>query len=108
MEKAVGFFESPIVQDEARRFMEDYQALVALGSGYGKFDRVGKEKYIEQMEALVERYQVFTKRLELSDDFMAQMAIKELKQQLGNFGMQPQQMFEQMSSRLQQMKQELG
>jgi Domain of unknown function (DUF1825) len=103
----MGFFESPLVQDEARRFMSDYQALVTLGNNYGKFDRAGKEKYIEEMETLLERYSIFMKRMELSDDFMAQMAMKDLKEQLQTFGVQPQQMFDQMTRRLQQMKQEL-
>ncbi|WP_287128471.1 DUF1825 family protein [Candidatus Cyanaurora vandensis] len=103
----MGFFESPVVQEEARQFMKDYQDLMQLGTHYGKFDRIGKEKYIEQMETLLERYAVFMKRMELSDDFMAQMAMRDLKDQLGNFGIQPQQMFDQMTHRLQQMKQEL-
>ncbi|MEM8603122.1 MAG: DUF1825 family protein, partial [Cyanobacteria bacterium P01_H01_bin.121] len=35
----MGFFESDIVQQEARQLFEDYQSLMQLGSGYGKFDR---------------------------------------------------------------------
>ncbi len=103
----MGFFESPVVQDEARRFMSDYQNLTALGGNYGKFDRVGKEKYIEQMEELLDRYSIFTKRMELSEDFMAQMAFKDFQQQLAGFGVEPTQMFQQMRQRLQQMKQEI-
>ncbi len=103
----MGFFESPIVQDEARRFMKDYQDLMTLGNKYGKFDRAGKEMYIAQMEELLSRYAVFMKRMELSEDFMAQMAFKDLKEQLSQMGIQPQQMFEMMSRRLEQMKLEL-
>jgi Domain of unknown function (DUF1825) len=103
----MGFFDSEIVQQEAKQLFEDYQSLIQLGSGYGKFDREGKKLFIEQMEAMMERYRVFMKRFELSDDFMAQMTMQQLKTQLGQFGITPQQMFEQMHSTLERMKTEL-
>ena len=43
----MAFFESDIVQDEAKRLFGDYQQLMQLGSEYGKFDREGKKKFIE-------------------------------------------------------------
>jgi hypothetical protein len=103
----MGFFESEIVQQEARQLFEDYQSLVQLGSSYGKFDREGKKLFIEQMEQLMERYRIFMKRFELSEDFMAQMTIQQLKTQLGQFGITPQQMFDQMNMTLARMKSEL-
>lgn len=103
----MGFFDSEIVQQEAKQLFEDYQALIELGSHYGKFDREGKKLFIEQMETMMERYQIFMKRFELSEDFMAQMTIEQLKTQLGQFGMTPQQMFEQMNFTLERMKTEL-
>jgi hypothetical protein len=103
----MGFFDSEIVQDEAKHLFEDYQALIQLGNSYGKFDREGKKLFIEQMETLMDRYRVFMKRFELSEDFMAQMTIQQLKTQLGQFGMTPQQMFDQMNMTLQRMKTEL-
>ena len=103
----MGFFDSEIVQQEAKQLFEDYQSLIQLGSSYGKFDREGKKLFIEQMEAMMERYRVFMKRFELSDDFMAQMTMQQLKTQLGQFGITPQQMFEQMHSTLERMKTEL-
>jgi hypothetical protein len=39
----MGFFDSEIVQQEAKQLFEDYQSLVQLGSDYGKFDREGKK-----------------------------------------------------------------
>jgi len=42
--------------------------------------------------------------MELSDDFMAQMALQQMRTQLGNFGLTPQQMFSQMEATLEQMK----
>lgn len=103
----MGFFDSEIVQKEAKQLFEDYQALIKLGSNYGKFDREGKKLYIEQMENMLERYRIFMKRFELSEDFMAQVTIEQLKTQLSQFGLTPQQMFDQMHITLERMKAEL-
>lgn len=103
----MAFFESEIVQNEARSLFADYQQLIQLGSNYGKFDREGKRLFIEQMENLLDRYAVFMKRMELSDDFMAKMNIKQLQTCLGGFGITPDQMFQQMRQALEQMKKEL-
>ncbi len=103
----MGFFDSDIIQQEAKQLFEDYQSLIQLGGSYGKFDLEGKKIFIEQMEALMERYRIFMKRFELSDDFMAQMTVQQLKTQLGQFGITPQQMFEQMNRTLERMKSEL-
>ncbi|AFZ58443.1 DUF1825 family protein [Anabaena cylindrica FACHB-243] len=103
----MGFFDSEIVQHEAKQLFEDYQSLIKLGNDYGKFDREGKKLFIEQMEAMMDRYRIFMKRFELSEDFMAQMTIEQLKTQLGQFGVTPQQMFEQMNVTLNRMKAEL-
>jgi len=104
---AMGFFDSEIVQQEARQLFEDYQALIKLGQNYGKFDREGKKMFIDQMETLMERYRIFMKRFELSEDFMAQMTAQQLQTQLGQFGMTPQQMFDQMNLTLERMKAEV-
>lgn len=103
----MGFFDSDIVQDEAKQLFGDYQSLVQLGSEYGKFDREGKILYIEQMEAIMERYRIFMKRFELSEDFTAQMTMEQLKTQLGQFGMTPEQMFSQMNTTLERMKSQI-
>jgi hypothetical protein len=103
----MGFFDSEIVQQEAKQLFEDYQSLMQLGSSYGKFDREGKKMFIEQMEAIMDRYRIFMKRFELSDDFMAQMTVQQLNTQLGQFGVTPQQMFDQMNQTLQRMRSEI-
>ncbi|MDJ0595735.1 MAG: DUF1825 family protein [Pleurocapsa sp. MO_226.B13] len=103
----MGFFDSQVVQEEAKKLFEDYQSLMKLGSEYGKFDREGKKMFIEQMEQLMERYRIFMKRFELSEDFMAQMTVQQLKTQLNQFGMTPQQMFDQMELTLKRMKSEI-
>ncbi|GAP94056.1 DUF1825 family protein [Leptolyngbya sp. NIES-2104] len=103
----MGFFDSEIVQEEAKKLFQDYQSLIQLGSSYGKFDREGKLMYIEQMEAIMDRYKVFMKRFELSEDFSAQMMVEQLKTQLGQAGMTPQQMFDQMTQTLARMKSQI-
>lgn len=103
----MGFFDSEVVQQEAKQLFEDYQSLIQLGGEYGKFDREGKKIFIEKMEALMERYKIFMKRFELSEDFMAQMTVQQLKTQLSQFGVTPQQMFEQMNMTLERMKSEI-
>ncbi len=104
----MGFFDSDIVQQEAKQLFEDYQALIKIGNNYGKFDREGKKLFIEQMEAMMDRYRIFMKRFELSEDFMAQMTMEQIKTQLGQFGVTPQQMFDQMNVTLERMKTDLG
>ncbi len=101
------FFESEIVQEEAKKLFTDYQQLMQLGSDYGKFDREGKKVFISKMEELMGRYKIFMKRFELSEDFQAKMTVEQLKTQLGQFGMTPEQMFDQMNLTLDRMKSQL-
>tara|TARA_Y100001970_G_scaffold293884_1_gene444276 strand:- start:5289 stop:5612 length:324 start_codon:yes stop_codon:yes gene_type:complete len=103
----MGFFESDIIQEEAKKLFEDYQNLMKIGSDYGKFDREGKKMFINSMESLMDRYKVFMKRFELSEDFQAKMTVEQLKTQLSQFGITPEQMFEQMNMTLIRMKDEL-
>ena len=104
----MSFFDSEVVQQEAKNLFEDYQSLTQLGTVYGKFDREGKVMFIDKMEELMERYKIFMKRFELSEDFMAKMTVEQLKTQLGQFGMTPQQMFDQMHTTLERMKSEIN
>ena len=103
----MSFFESEIVQEEAKKLFSDYQNLMNLGSDYGKFDREGKIMYISNMESLMERYKVFMKRFELSEDFQAKMTVEQLRTQLSQFGITPEQMFAQMNMTLERMKSQL-
>ena len=103
----MSFFESEVVQREAQEIFSTYQSLIQMGSQYGKFDRDGKILYIEQMEAIMERFQIMMKRLELSEDFSAQMTIEQLKTQLAQAGMTPAQMFANTKSTLDRMKAQL-
>lgn len=103
----MGFFDSEVVQQEAKQLFEDYQSLIKLGGEFGKFDREGKKIFIDKMEDMMERYRIFMKRFELSEDFMAKMTIEQLKTQLSQFGTTPEQMFQQMHITLERMKEEI-
>ena len=61
----------------------------------------------DAMESVMERYRIFMKRFELSEDFMAKMTMEQLKTQLSQFGTTPQQMFDQMHQTLERMKSEI-
>ncbi len=103
----MAFFDSEIVQEEAKILFGDYQQLMQLGGEYGKFDREGKKLYIERMEAIMDRYRVFMKRFELSEDFQAKLTVEQLRTQLGQFGLTPETMFQQMQLTLDRMKSQL-
>ena len=103
----MAFFDSEIVQEEAKSLFGDYQQLMQLGGEYGKFDREGKKLYIERMEQIMDRYRVFMKRFELSEDFQARLTVEQLKTQLGQFGMTPETMFQQLQFTLDRMKSQL-
>lgn len=82
-----GFFESNIVQNEMDRLQDDYQNLLKLGRRYGQFDRQGKKLYIQEMKDVIERWQIFYKRMELSDDFTAKICAKQLRARGGPLGL---------------------
>ncbi len=104
----MGFFDSDIVQNEVKSLMQDYQSLVSLGNNYGKFDREGKKLYIDKMEELMDRYKIMMKRCELSEDFSAKVSVEQVRTQLSQFGISPQQMFDQMLLTLERMKSEIA
>jgi hypothetical protein len=107
MQAAMSIFDSEIVQQEAKQLFEDYQALSKVGEKYGKFDRDGKVMFIERMESMMDRYRIFMKRFELSDDFSAKMTVEQLNTQMSQFGITQQQMFDQMQVTLDRMKAQL-
>lgn len=82
-----GFFDSPIVRAEGQALMRDQEALRQLGRGYGHFDAAGQRIYIDQMEALFDRWLVMVKRLELSPDFTAQLHRRQLLDHIADGGM---------------------
>lgn len=101
-----GMFHSPVVNAEGNRLMRDHEELARLGAKYKSFDRDGKLAYIEQMASIFERWRVFLKRFELSDDFQAQMYVKQLDAWLAQFGMDRHALMRNMETSMSMMRQE--
>ena len=60
--------QSEVVQTELNDLVTQHKELVKLGAMYGKMDRGGKLIYLDQIEALEQRWGVFLKRFELMVD----------------------------------------
>ena len=101
-----GFFSSPVVIDEGQRLMRDHAEMLRLGQKYKSFDREGKLAYVSQMESIFDRWKVFLKRFELSDDFQAQLYLKQLDAWLSRFGMKRADMLQNLEMSLDMMRQE--
>ena len=70
--------QSEVVQTELNDLVTQHKELVKLGAMYGKMDRGGKLIYLDQIEALEQRWGVFLKRFELmgelNPEFVSQTA----------------------------------
>ena len=58
-------FESETVKQEYEKLCRDHAGLIEMGASYGNFDPMGKIAYMDQMEALEERWDVFFARFQL-------------------------------------------
>mmetsp|Transcript_22453 Transcript_22453/g.40504 ORF Transcript_22453/g.40504 Transcript_22453/m.40504 type:complete len:336 (-) Transcript_22453:425-1432(-) len=69
-------FESPTVKEEYKAICRDHQALVSLGSDYASYDPLGKIRYLDEIEKIEERWDVFFARFSLmgalNQDFIRQ------------------------------------
>ncbi|KAJ8904933.1 hypothetical protein NDN08_001446 [Rhodosorus marinus] len=101
-----GFMESELVVREIQSIMKEHSDLIRLGATYGKFDKRGKLLFIQQWKNLMERYEIHLKRIELSDDFQAQLTIKQIEVSLENMGMNRNTMMDYMKSTLQKMEED--
>ncbi|EKX31469.1 hypothetical protein GUITHDRAFT_83104, partial [Guillardia theta CCMP2712] len=68
--------QSPVVQEEFRQMVAEHKSLVKLGEGYGKWDRTGKLMYIDQMEAIEDRWGIFMKRFELMGEMNPEFVLQ--------------------------------
>ena len=57
--------KSPVVAEELEKLVRDNKSLVKMGEQYRKFDRLGRLMYIDQIEAIEERWRLFIARFEL-------------------------------------------
>jgi len=69
-------FESPMVTEEYEKLCQDHQAMIEFGAKYDSFDPLGKLRYLDEMDKIQERWDVFFARFslmgELSQDYVEQ------------------------------------
>ena len=69
-------FESENVREEYEALCRDHDYLIGFGASYASFDPIGKLAYIDQIEAIEERWDVFFTRFsllgQLNKDFVKQ------------------------------------
>jgi Domain of unknown function (DUF1825) len=81
-------FESPTVRDEHDRLCRDHAQLIELGSTYETFDPLGKLAFLDEIEKIQDRWDVFFARFQLMgvlnrqyveqcDQFLASMSMDE-------------------------------
>mmetsp|Transcript_10461 Transcript_10461/g.12575 ORF Transcript_10461/g.12575 Transcript_10461/m.12575 type:complete len:255 (+) Transcript_10461:3-767(+) len=58
-------FDSPTVKEEHDQLCRDHAALIEFGSTYDTFDPLGKLSYIDEIEKIEERWDVFFARFSL-------------------------------------------
>jgi Domain of unknown function (DUF1825) len=81
-------FESPTVREEYERLCRDHSQLIELGSTYATFDPLGKLAFLDEIEKIQDRWDVFFARFQLMgvlnrryvqqcDEFLASMRMDE-------------------------------
>lgn len=78
--------KSEIVRNEMASLDKDYHELARIGTRYETFDREGKIIFVERALDVVDRYAVMLTRLKLSEEFSAQMFVKQYSLQLEKYG----------------------
>mmetsp|Transcript_51367 Transcript_51367/g.94949 ORF Transcript_51367/g.94949 Transcript_51367/m.94949 type:complete len:361 (-) Transcript_51367:31-1113(-) len=60
--------QSEVVQTEFEALTRDHESLIKLGETYGSFDGAGKAIFLDQLEAVEERWDILFTRLKLTGD----------------------------------------
>jgi len=60
-------FDSEVVRSEYEQLVNDHEGIITLGEQFGTFDPVGKLAYLDALEAIEGRWDVFYSRFELLD-----------------------------------------
>ncbi|CAK9079942.1 Uncharacterized protein SCF082_LOCUS38135 [Durusdinium trenchii] len=79
-------FTSQVVREEYDALRRDHRQLISMGEGYGSFDPLGKLAFLDQVERVEERWDIFFGRLGLigalsadyrqqSSDFLSSMGL---------------------------------
>lgn len=99
--------KSEIVRQEMMSLESDYTHLAKLGHQYNKFDREGKQMFVDRAFDVVDRYNIFLTRLKLTDDFSSQMFVKQYQVKLAEFGLTMESLMENTKKSLQMMRDEI-
>jgi hypothetical protein len=81
-------FDNPIVKEEYTKLCRDHANLIEMGAKYGNFDSSGKIAFLDAIELIGERWDVFFARFNLMgkidkkfmrecDTFLASMGLNE-------------------------------
>jgi|UPI000581A80F hypothetical protein len=81
-------FQSPTVKDEYEKLCRDHMSLIQFGGKYAEFDPLGKIRYLDEIEKIEDRWEVFFARFKLMgflnksyvtqcNDFLASMGLDE-------------------------------
>ena len=58
-------FQAPLVREEYEKLCRDHAALIEMGSSYGGYDALGKLAYLDALEAVEARWDIFFTRFSL-------------------------------------------
>uniref|UniRef100_A0A7S2BEG5 Uncharacterized protein n=1 Tax=Haptolina brevifila TaxID=156173 RepID=A0A7S2BEG5_9EUKA len=58
-------FESEIIREEYGKLCRDHSSLIKLGESFGTFDPMGKLAFLDQLEGVESRWDVFFSRFSL-------------------------------------------
>ena len=69
-------FESETVKEEYQRLCRDHSKIIEMGASYANFDPMGKISYLDEIEKIEERWDIFMTRFsllgQLNTDFVKQ------------------------------------
>eukprot|EP00197_Chlamydomonas_leiostraca_P002988 CAMPEP_0202867382 /NCGR_PEP_ID=MMETSP1391-20130828/9315_1 /ASSEMBLY_ACC=CAM_ASM_000867 /TAXON_ID=1034604 /ORGANISM="Chlamydomonas leiostraca, Strain SAG 11-49" /LENGTH=283 /DNA_ID=CAMNT_0049547425 /DNA_START=91 /DNA_END=942 /DNA_ORIENTATION=+ len=98
-------FSSEMVMKEFNSMVNELMGLSRMASKFPDFDIAGKRMFLEKMREGGERYELFIKRLELSDDPAAREYLRSTNAQMLNGGFTLKAMFDGLKGSLQQYEQ---
>ena len=107
----MSFFQSELVRGDIQEMMELQQFCFRSAMNFILLDDARKLEYFEKLEQLIDKQKTFYFRIKLSDDPEAVSVLETMKQGIIMLGATPgttvEQMFDELSERVQQMKDKL-
>jgi len=80
--------QTEVVRDEFAKLKLDHEQLIKMGEGYGSFDAAGKEMFLDQVEAIESRWEVFVSRFQLLGELNPEY-VRQAKQYLQQVNLAP-------------------